>query len=73
MGTIDTINFADSNPIYSTYHVKVEPYEFSTVLYEHLWAEGTWKSTEVASLLPNRSRPWVDTRFSRLNKKFHEA
>ncbi len=31
------------NQIYSTYHVKVEPQVFSTVLYEHLWAEGTWK------------------------------
>ncbi len=29
--------------IYSTYHVKVEPQVFSTVLYEHLWSEGTWK------------------------------
>lgn len=34
------------NQIYSTYHVKVEPQVFSTVLYEHLWAEGTWKPLE---------------------------
>ena len=34
------------NQIYSTYHVKVEPHVFSTVLYEHLWAEGTWKPFE---------------------------
>lgn len=34
------------NQIYNTYHVKVEPQVFSTVLYEHLWAEGTWKPFE---------------------------
>ena len=31
------------------------------------------KPDEVAENLPNRSRPWVDTRFSRLNRQFKEA
>ena len=31
------------------------------------------KPDEVAENLPKRSRPWVDTRFSRLNRQFKEA
>lgn len=31
------------------------------------------KPDEVANNLPNRSRPWVDTRFSRLNRQFRVA
>ncbi|MBR2367678.1 MAG: hypothetical protein IKA81_03585 [Alistipes sp.] len=31
------------------------------------------KPDDVAENLPNRSRPWVDTRYSRLNRQFKEA
>ena len=31
------------------------------------------KPEEVAENLPKRSRPWVDTRYSRLNRQFKEA
>ena len=29
--------------IFETYQVVLQPYEFSTILYEYLWSEGSWK------------------------------
>ncbi len=31
------------NQIRKSYHVEVDPYVFNTILYEHLWSEGTWR------------------------------
>ncbi len=31
------------NQIRKSYHVEVDPYVFDTILYEHLWSEGTWR------------------------------
>lgn len=29
-----------------TYHLDIEPYVISTVIYEHLWSDGSWKSLD---------------------------
>ncbi len=31
------------NQVRKSYHVEVDPYVFNTILYEHLWSEGTWR------------------------------
>ncbi len=31
------------NQIRTSYHVDVDPNDFNTLLYEHLWSDGTWK------------------------------
>lgn len=31
------------NQVRKSYHIEVDPYVFNTILYEHLWSDGTWK------------------------------
>ena len=31
------------NQVRKSYHVEIDPYDFSTILYEHLYSDGTWR------------------------------
>ena len=46
--------------IYETYHVVLQPYVFSTVLYETLWAEGSWKPLNSCPI-NSAFFPWLRT------------
>lgn len=46
--------------IYATYHVVLQPYEFSTIVYENIWSEGSWKPFDTC---PQNGAffPWLRT------------
>lgn len=46
--------------IYETYNVVLQPYEFSTIVYEKIWSEGSWKPFETC---PQNGAffPWLRT------------
>ena len=46
--------------VYETYHVVLQPYEFSTLVYEHIWSEGSWKPLDTC---PQNGAffPWLRT------------
>lgn len=46
--------------VYETYHVVLQPYEFSTLVYEHIWSEGSWKPFDTC---PQNGAffPWLRT------------
>lgn len=46
--------------IYETYHVVLQPYEFSTIVYENIWSEGSWKPFDTC---PQNGAffPWLRT------------
>lgn len=46
--------------IYESYQIVIQPYVFSTVLYEYLWDEGTWKPLNTCPR-NNAFFPWLRT------------